>query len=215
MHADDVEAVVEILAERAGADLLRQVAIGGGDDADVHPPGAALAADALHLAGLQEPEQDALHAGAHLAGFVEERRAAVAGLEQAHLVAERAGEAAADVTEELGLEQRIGHPGAVDDGERRPAPGALPVEQARHHVLADPGLARDEHLGVGARGARDLLSQLPAGGAAADEPDLVLTNGRHGASTRIGGEWVPAADGRTGLHLLISVAGLPFPSSRW
>ena len=40
------------------------------------------------------------------------------------------------------------------------------------------------------------LIQLPAGGAAADEPDLVLTNDPHGASTRFGGEWVPGRKGK-------------------
>ena len=57
------------------------------------------------------------------------------------------------------------------------------MDQARDHVLADAGLTRDEHFGVGAGGDLDLLFQLPAGSAAADEPDVILTNDPHGAYT--------------------------------
>ena len=49
-HVDDVEPVIEVLAEAAGGDLLGEAAVGGGDDADVDDLGDA-AADPLDLAG--------------------------------------------------------------------------------------------------------------------------------------------------------------------
>ena len=72
------------------------------------------------------------------------------------LVAVRAGEAAAHVAEELRLEQRVGQAGAVERDERRGRARAAVVNQTRDDFLADAGLAGDQHLGVGARGAVDV-----------------------------------------------------------
>ena len=71
-------------------------------------PHRAVGADLLQLAGLEEPQQQALHAQRHLADFVEEDRAAVGQFELARLVAVGAGEAALDVAEQLRLEERFG-----------------------------------------------------------------------------------------------------------
>ena len=64
--------------------------------------------------GLEESQQETLHAQRHLADFVEEDRAHVRGLELARLVAIGAGEAALHMAEQLGLEQRFRQAGAVD-----------------------------------------------------------------------------------------------------
>ena len=111
---NDVEAVEQVLAERALRDHVAQVAVGRRDHADVDDAAAAVGADLLQLAGLEEAQQQALHAQRHLADFVEEDRAHVGGFELARLVAIGAGEAALDVAEQLGLEQRFGQAGAVD-----------------------------------------------------------------------------------------------------
>ena len=83
---------------------------------DAHVDAARLrsVADALDLAGLEEPQQQRLHAQAHLADLVHEDRAAVGRFEQAALVAVGVGEAAAHVAEQLRLEQRVGNARAVD-----------------------------------------------------------------------------------------------------
>ena len=57
----------------------------------------AVGPDRLDLTVLEEAEQQGLHPQAHLADLVEEHRAAMRQLEQSHLVAVRAGEAAANV----------------------------------------------------------------------------------------------------------------------
>ena len=114
MDANDVQPVIQVFAKGAGADLLYQVPVGGRDDSDVHMSGRPLGADALHLSGLKEPQEHALHARAHLARFVQERGTPIRDLQQARLVTKRTGKAAADVTEELGFEQRVGQPGTVD-----------------------------------------------------------------------------------------------------
>ena len=97
----DVQAVVQILAERLVGDAIDQAAMRGGDDAHVERRHVAIGADALNLAGLEEPQQQRLHAQAHLADFVHEDRAAVGRFEPASLVAMRVGEAALHVAEQL------------------------------------------------------------------------------------------------------------------
>ena len=114
-HADghDVESVVEVLAELARPHLGLQVAVGGGDDAHVDLEGAA-AADPLEFALLEHAQQLGLKGGADLADLVEEQGAAVGLLEAALAGADRAGEGALFVPEELGLEQVVGERGAVE-----------------------------------------------------------------------------------------------------
>ncbi len=168
-QVDDVQAVEQVLAERALGDHVAQVAVRRGDDADVDASHRAVGADLLQLAGFQEPQQQALHAQRHLADFVEEDGAAVGHLELARLVAIGAGEAALDVAEQLRLEQRFGQAGAVDgDDGARGARAAL-VDGVGDELLADAALAGDKHLGVGTRDALDLLRELGNRRAAADQ----------------------------------------------
>ena len=105
---------------------------------------------------LEEAQQHDLHARAHLADFVEEDGAVRRHLEQARLVAIRAGEAAADVAEQLGFEERVGQARAVERDERCRRARAALVNQPRDDFLADAGLAGDQDLGVRARGAVDV-----------------------------------------------------------
>ncbi len=125
VHADHVETEEQILAEVAGGDLLRQIAVGRRDQPHVDAGVRAVRADALDLAGLKEAQEHHLHAGAHLADFVEEDGAVRRHLQQSGFVAIRAGEAAAYVAEELRLEQRIGQAGAVDRDQPARAARAL------------------------------------------------------------------------------------------
>ena len=147
-QTDDVQPEVQVLAERAGGDLRLQVAIGRRHEPHVDARVRPVGADALDLAGLEEAEQHDLHPHAHLADFVEEHGAVRRHFEQARLVAVRAGEAAAHVAEQLGLEQRVGQAGAVDRDERSDGAEAALVNQAGDDFLADAGLAGDEDLGV-------------------------------------------------------------------
>ena len=118
-HADveDVEAVVEVEAERAALDLVGQVLVGRRDDAHVDRE-IARAAEPPEGHLLEHLEQLGLGGHRHLADLVEEQRAAVGLLEQAALLRLGVGEGAALVTEELALEQALGHRGAVDLDER-------------------------------------------------------------------------------------------------
>ena len=83
-HGDreDVQPVVEVLAEAALADLVLELAVGRGDQPHVHLD-RPVAADALELALLEHPQELRLQVQRQLADLVEEERAAVGELEAA------------------------------------------------------------------------------------------------------------------------------------
>src|SRR5687767_8708015 len=145
---DDVEAIVEVLAEAALGHRALEVLVGGGDHADVDLDVAA-GAQAGELAILQDVQELGLQGQGHLADLVEEDGAAVGELELAELALLGAGEGAALVAEELGLEELEGQGGAVDLDEGALAAGGAVVDGAGDELLADAGLAPDEDGGVG------------------------------------------------------------------
>ena len=91
-QVDDVQAIVEIRPKRTGLDLFRQTPVGRRNDANVERAVRREAAHGLNLAGLEEAQQQRLHAHRHFTDFVEKHRAAIRRLEQARLVSIRAGE---------------------------------------------------------------------------------------------------------------------------
>src|SRR6185295_1754864 len=95
-----------------------------------------------------------------LTDFVEEQRAAVGKLEPADAVAQRAGEGAPDMAEELALEQLARNGGAVDADQRPVAALARFVDGARNQLLAGAGLAADHHRSRGRRHQLDLAQRL-------------------------------------------------------
>ena len=146
VQVDHVEPVEQILPERPRRDVRREVAVRRGEHANVDAGVRAVGADALQLAGFEESKQRRLHAQAHLADLVEEHGAVVGRLEDAGLVPIGAGEAAPDVPEQLGLEQRVGDARTVErDQACQPARASL-MDQCGDDLLADAGLSGDEHL---------------------------------------------------------------------
>ena len=108
--------------------------------------GERVRADASHLAALD-------HAGAAWPGWTRgsspissRKMVPPCGLlEQATLVARRAGEGAPLVPEELALEQPFGQRRAVDGDEGGRGAAALPVDPLGEACLADAGLAEQHH----------------------------------------------------------------------
>ena len=160
---DDVEAVVEVLAKGPLGDRLFEVLVGGGDDADVDLD-VAVGAQPRELVVLEHLQELGLERQGHLADLVEEHGAAVGELELARLLPVGAGEGAALVAEELGLEQRRRQGRAVDLDACARAPDGGVVDGAGDELLADPGLAPDEDGDVGVGDLLDhLLDGLHAG----------------------------------------------------
>ena len=77
----DVQPVIEVLAELAVADHFGQVAVGGGNQADIDLALGRIA-HLLDPLRFQRPQQLALGFHAQVADFVEEQGALVGGLEE-------------------------------------------------------------------------------------------------------------------------------------
>src|SRR5204863_3481295 len=118
VQRDAVQAVIEVLPEAAGRDLCFDVAVRGRDEAHVDRTRLD-AADALDLARLDDAQERRLQLGRHVADLVEEDGAPRRRLEQAGLRLRRTRERALLVTEQLALEQALGHGRAVDRDEWR------------------------------------------------------------------------------------------------
>ena len=115
-QVDDVEAVIEVLAEAAFADKGQELDIGSSDDAHVHFDLFG-AAEAHELALLNDAEQLCLRLGADGGDFVEEDRALVRDFKEALLGGNGARESALHVAEELRLEKIHGDGAGVDGDE--------------------------------------------------------------------------------------------------
>ena len=148
--------------------MRAEVGVGGGDDADVHLD-RLVVADALELALLQHAQQLHLQRHAHRAHFVEEERAAMRLFEPALPRADGAGERAAHVAEDLGLEQVLRDRAAVERDEplRRARAGVM--DRARDDFLAGAGLAADENRARRARDGLERLKQIAHRPAASDD----------------------------------------------
>ena len=170
---EDVEAVVQVLAEGAGGDRALHVLVGGGDEAHVDLDGLG-AAQALELPLLQHPQQLHLGGQVDVADLVEEQRAALGELEPPLLALLGAGEGALLVAEQLRLDQAVGQRGAVHLDERLVGARRVVVDGVGHQLLARARLASDEHGGVGGRHLRHLLVHLAHRPAAADDAREVV-----------------------------------------
>ena len=167
---DDVDPVVQVLAELAARDRLAQVSVRRRHDAHVHVDQRGRA-HAPHLSLLDGAQQLRLQRGRDVADLVEEERAPVGRLDQSGLGPDGTRERALLVTEQLGLEQRLGKRRAIDGHERAGDAGAVRVDGASDQLLAGPRLAADEDVGVG---PRRLLHQLERARHGRAAPDHVL-----------------------------------------
>ena len=158
-NLEDLETVIEVLAQQSLGEHLIELAVGGRDDPDIHLDGR-LASGAREVAALQHAQQLHLQIGRHLGDFVEEERAAVGAFEHAAMPPVGAGEAPAFVAEELALHQGGGDRAAVDRDEAVPAPTAQIVEGPRHQLLARPRLTRDQDRRARRRDPRNQLVDL-------------------------------------------------------
>ena len=107
MEVEDVEPVVEILAELAGRHLLFERSVGSGDDPHIDL-NFLLAAQREKLAVIEHRQQLDLERQRHIADLGEKQGAALGEAEHARLVLDCAGEGPLDVAKQLGLKQGSG-----------------------------------------------------------------------------------------------------------
>src|SRR5690606_36724056 len=171
MDGEDVERVVEILAEPAGGDLLlqRDVPRRNQPEVDRHRLTAPQPLDVPLLQDAQQLHLDGRRDGGDL---VEEEGSTVRLLEQAAPVRYRSREGSLHVAEELALQQRLGERGAVDRHERTARPVGELVDRSCHQLLAGPRLASDQHRRGRRRDPLDQVVHATQRGGLANDPRL-------------------------------------------
>ena len=147
---EDVQPIIEILAEAAVVDQIDQVLIGGRDQPDIDLD-RLLAADGIDLAVLQGAQQLDLGFERQFADLVEEERAPIGLDELAGVLLGGAGEGALLVAEQDALDQIFGNGAAIDGDEGLAGAVALALDGAGDQLLADAGFAldQDRDLGIG------------------------------------------------------------------
>src|SRR5688572_18507196 len=100
----DVEAVIQILTKLVLADGIDDIAIGRGDQADLHPE-LLVAAHASEGPILEKTQELRLERPAHITYLIEEDRAAVCLFHPAMLLAQRTGERSLLVPEKFAFQQ--------------------------------------------------------------------------------------------------------------
>ena len=167
-HDFEREAVEQVGAELVRLDLVGQVLVGGGDDADVDAD-RARGADAVYLAIFDRAKQAILRGHGQGAKLVQEQRAAVRLLEPPGARLGRAGEGARLVPEQLGLNQLLGQRGAVHDDERLVPAWAEAMEAFGDELLARAALADDKHGAIEGGGAAGAFEHVEKGAGLADD----------------------------------------------
>ena len=164
-----VQTVVQVFAEQPGGHGAGQVAVGGADEREIDRHRLA-AAERLHLALLQHAQQPRLQCQRHIANLVQKQRAAL-GLADAprRTLAPCAGESAAGIAEQFGLDQVLRQGGAVDgDKSLAPAPAAgvhglgkklltyagLTLQQKRNRLVQHLVRAADGGVQLGVAGVQ-------------------------------------------------------------
>ncbi len=156
MERHGADPVVKILAERAGRDHGREVAVGGGDKAKVHlaRAGSPEPHDPFFF---QHPEQLDLCVRRQIAYFVQKQRAPVRQFDLADLaVPVRSGKRARRVAEDFRFKQFLGNGRAIETDERAVGSGARPVDGAGGQFLAGSGGPEDENGRVRPRIAQQI-----------------------------------------------------------
>lgn len=184
---DHADPEIEVLTKPACRHLGRQIPVGGTEDP--HVDRDRTAADRSDLARLQHPQELGLQGKTHVADLIEKKGAPLRVTEGPGTITVGTGEGAADMAEEFALEEIGGDRRAIDRNEgARPAAAEI-VNGARHHLLAGPRLAGDEHGHIAIGEPSDPLLDLAHRRTRADQPAL-----RSGGRRRRGGGGEHAAE---------------------
>ena len=154
----DVQAVVQVLAERPAVHQSAQVAISGGNDARIYAV-HLIPADRTIIAVLQHPEEPSLRFQRHIPDLIQEHRAARRFMEASGPAARGTGEGTPLVPEQLALDQLARDRRHVERDERSAPSLAEIVQGMGDELLARSRFARNQNREVGTRQSRDLTKQ--------------------------------------------------------
>jgi len=143
--------VIESLPEGPGGHGLGQIAVGGGQDADIHRDGLGTA-HAFELAFLEHAQELDLQLGRKLADLVEKNRALVGHLEPTAFPGHGPGKRPLFMAEKFRFEHARSERHAVDRDEGGVFARRGVVDGLGHELLAGTGFTGDEHRGAGGRG---------------------------------------------------------------
>ena len=171
----NAQAVIQVGTKSSGTHLSRQVAVGGGDHPHVDAV-FAIRTDPLQLPTLQHAQQLGLDRQRQLAHLVEKQAAAIGQLELAAALAHGPGKGATHMTEQLALHQRIGQRRTVDTDQRALRTWRSRVDRLSHQLLANPGLASDQHGERAVTDQANLVQQLAQRRALPDQLARLLAS---------------------------------------
>src|SRR6266496_183525 len=165
---ENVQSVIEIRAETAGANRLLKISICSGDDPHVNTHRTA-ATDRLELAFLQNAQQLNLSLQRQLTHFVQEDCASVGELEAADVPPKGTGESTLHMPKEFALYQTRRDGTTVYLYQRTILTRAPVVNGPRDEFLPSPCLSINEHTGVGGRDLVDSSQKCEQGWATAHD----------------------------------------------
>ena len=155
---NDVQAIVQILAEPPCPDLFGRIAVRRTNDPDIDL--ARLdRADGLDHRRLQEAQQLGLQRQIHFADFIQEQRSTVGRRSSPQLVRNCPGKRPFQVAEDFGFKKIFRDRAAVERDERAGAPRRLVVDRLRGQFLPGPAFATDQHGGLDVRCHADEIAQ--------------------------------------------------------
>ena len=139
-----VKTVVEVFSEFCFLYLVFDPDIGGRNDPDVNRDGI-FAAQPVHFAFLEDPQQLCLKMKRNFGNFIEQKRPGMRQFEFTFPVPDRPGKGAFFVSEKFALQKSFGKGGTVERNERLIFAPALIVNVAGKQFFAGPALTLNEN----------------------------------------------------------------------
>ncbi len=156
MDWEDVQSIVEIVTKLAIGDHLFQIAISGGDQANVGLD-QFIAAQTFKLLLLQYAQQFGLKLQRHVAHFIEEQRAFIGQLETSNPLRAGPGKRAALMTKQVAFQQPGWHGGTVHFYHPAGITPTQVVNCAGNQLLTGSGFAENQDGAVALRHHFDLF----------------------------------------------------------
>ena len=158
-QGDDVDPVVQVLAEFPFADGFFQIQICCQDHADIDLV-SLVTANGFEFTVLQNSQQFDLQVGGSGTNFVQEDGSAIGLQELAHLVVGGTGERSGNMSEQFAFQQGIGQGPAGDFDKGLVSAVAHLMDGAGGHCLTGPGFTQDQDCGAGVSDTFDQVKHL-------------------------------------------------------
>ena len=168
MDREDVQPIVEIVTKLAIGDHLFQIAVGGGDQANVGLD-QLIAAQTFKLLLLQNAQQLRLKFQRHVANFVEEQRTFVRQFETPNPLRAGPGKRAALMAKQIAFQQSGRHCRAVHFHHSAGVASAQVVNCPRDQLLTRSGFTQNQDGAVALRHHFDLFEYAVHRFAAAND----------------------------------------------